>query len=217
MRIEPMKGLEDVLLIHPDLHEDERGYFYEVFNEKEFNEKTGGKYDFHALQENESKSKAGVFRGLHFQKAPYEQAKLVRVLKGAVIDFAVDIRKDSSTFGKCVFAILTEENKNQFFIPRGFAHGFYVTAPKVNYLNGTVDKVKTIFEYKCDNYYNKESEGGIVWNDKDIVVIDQADSYFGDLYKNRNIEDWLTLSIATIGPVVLSEKDKNRITTLKDL
>ena len=153
-----MKGLEDVLLIHPDLHEDERGYFYEVFNEKEFNEKTGGKYDFHALQENESKSKAGVFRGLHFQKPPYEQAKLVRVLKGAVIDFAVDIRKDSSTFGKCVFAILTEENKNQFFIPRGFAHGFLVLSDKAT------------FTYKCDDFYHPEDEGGIIWNDPDINV-----------------------------------------------
>lgn len=195
-----MKGLEDVLLIHPDLHEDERGYFYEVFNEKEFNEKTNNKYDFHALQENESKSKAGVFRGLHFQKAPYEQAKLVRVLKGRVVDFAVDIRKDSPTFGKCVFANLTEENKHQFFIPRGFAHGFYVFSDEA------------VFEYKCDNYYNKESEGGIRWDDESIEVLE----YTHIDGKHPSIKEVFN-SIRGEYEFVLSEKDKNRITTLKDL
>jgi len=200
MRIEPMKGLEDVLLIRPDLHEDERGYFYEVFNEREFNEKTGGKYDFHALQENESKSKAGVFRGLHFQKAPYEQAKLVRVLKGRVVDFAVDIRKDSPTFGKCVFANLTEENKRQFFIPRGFAHGFYVFSDEA------------VFEYKCDNYYNKESEGGIRWDDENIEVLE----YTHLDGKHPSIKEAFN-AIRGEYEFVLSEKDRNRITTLKDL
>ena len=199
-----MKGLEDVLLIYPDLHEDERGYFYEVFNEKEFNEKTGGKYDFHALQENESKSKAGVFRGLHFQKAPYEQAKLVRVLKGYVVDFAVDIRKDSPTFGKCVFANLTGENKCQFFIPRGFAHGFYVFSDEA------------VFEYKCDNYYNKESEDGIRWDDKEIEVL-----AYHDIYHDLNMEHpsiWDVFDALKITEhIILSDKDKNRITTLKDL
>lgn len=200
MQIEPMKGLEDVLLICPDLHEDERGYFYEVFNEKEFNEKTEGKYDFHTLQENESKSKAGVFRGLHFQKAPYEQAKLVRVLKGRVVDFAVDIRKDSPTFGKCVFANLTEENKLQFFIPRGFAHGFYVFSEEA------------VFEYKCDNYYNKESEGGIRWDDENIEVLE----YTHINGKRPSIKEVFN-AIRGEYEFVLSEKDKNRITTLKDL
>lgn len=200
MRIEPMKGLEDVLLIRPDLHEDERGYFYEVFNEREFNEKTGGKYDFHTLQENESKSKAGVFRGLHFQKAPYEQAKLVRVLKGRVVDFAVDIRKDSPTFGKCVFANLTEENKRQFFIPRGFAHGFYVFSDEA------------VFEYKCDNYYNKESEGGIRWDDENIEVLE----YTHLDGKHPSIKEVFN-AIRGEYEFVLSDKDKNRITTLKDL
>lgn len=195
-----MKGLEDVLLIHPDLHEDERGYFYEVFNEREFNEKTGGKYDFHTLQENESKSKAGVFRGLHFQKAPYEQAKLVRVLKGRVVDFAVDIRKDSPTFGKCVFANLTEENKRQFFIPRGFAHGFYVFSEEA------------VFEYKCDNYYNKESEGGIRWDDENIEVLE----YTHLDGKHPSIKEVFN-AIRGEYEFVLSDKDKNRITTLKDL
>lgn len=200
MRIEPMKGLEDVLLIHPDLHEDDRGYFYEVFNEKEFNEKTEGKYDFHALQENESKSSKFVFRGLHFQKPPYEQAKLVRVLKGGVIDFAVDIRKDSPTFGKGGLAWLTEENKEQFFIPRGFAHGFLVLTDEA------------VFEYKCDNFYNKESEGGIRWDDENINIADDACSEKIDLktYITRLLD-------VHDGKLILSEKDKNRITTLKDL
>ena len=204
MRIEPMEGLEDVLLIHPDLHVDDRGYFYEVFNEKEFNEKTGGKYDFHALQENESKSSKFVFRGLHFQKPPYEQAKLVRVLKGHVVDFAVDIRKDSPTFGKCVFANLTEENKHQFFIPRGFAHGFYVFSEEA------------VFEYKCDNYYNKESEDGIRWDDKEIEVL-----AYHDIYHDLNMERpsiWDVFDALKITEhIILSDKDKNRITTLKDL
>lgn len=195
-----MKGLEDVLLIHPDLHEDERGYFYEVFNENEFKEKTEGKYDFHALQENESKSSKFVFRGLHFQKPPYEQAKLVRVLKGGVIDFAVDIRKDSPTFGKGGLAWLTEENKEQFFIPRGFAHGFFVLTDEA------------VFEYKCDNFYNKESEGGIRWDDENINIADDACSEKIDLktYITRLLD-------VHDGKLILSEKDKNRITTLKDL
>ena len=200
MQIEKMPGLEDVLLIHPDLHEDDRGYFYEVFNEKEFNEKTNNKYDFHALQENESKSKCGVFRGLHFQRPPYEQAKLVRVLKGHVVDFAVDIRKDSPTFGKCVHANLTDENKCQFFVPRGFAHGFYVFSDEA------------VFEYKCDNYYNKESEGGIRWDDKDIEVL----AYHDTDGKYLSIWDMFN-ALGTIQFMNLSEKDKNRITTLKDL
>lgn len=199
-----MKGLEDVLLIHPDLHEDDRGYFYEVFNEKEFNEKTEGKYDFHALQENESKSSKFVFRGLHFQKPPYEQAKLVRVLKGGVIDFAVDIRKDSPTFGKGGLAWLTEENKEQFFIPRGFAHGFLVLTDEA------------VFEYKCDNYYNKESEDGIRWDDKEIEVL-----AYHDIYHDLNMEHpsiWDVFDALKITEhIILSDKDKNRITTLKDL
>ena len=195
-----MKGLEDVLLITPDLHEDDRGYFYEVFNEKEFNEKTNNKYNFHALQENESKSRAGVFRGLHFQNPPYEQAKLVRVLKGRVVDYAVDIRKGSPTFGKCVFTYLTEDNKHQFFIPRGFAHGFYVFSEEA------------VFEYKCDNYYNKESEDGIRWDDKDIKVLAYT-STTGEHLSILDIFDRLN----SLNHMILSEKDKNRTKTLKDL
>ena len=214
MQIEPMKGLEDVLLIHPDLHEDGRGYFYEVFNEKEFNEKTGNKYDFHALQENESKSCKGVFRGLHFQKPPYEQAKLVRVLKGAVVDFAIDIRKDSPTFGKGVRWLLTDEQKNQFFIPRGFAHGFLVLSDEA------------VFEYKCDNYYNKASEGGIRWDDEDIRIILNSDDIVEILTPiKEDILRFINTKIANENEkeedperfIVLSDKDKNRETTLKDL
>ena len=192
-----MEGLEDVLLIHPDLHEDERGYFYEVFNEKEFNEKTNNKYNFHALQENESKSCKGVFRGLHFQKPPYEQAKLVRVLKGSVVDFAIDIRKDSPTFGKGGLAWLTEENKCQFFIPRGFAHGFFVLS------------YEAVFEYKCDNFYNKESEGGIRWDDENINIAED------DCSQKLDIPTYLA-RLYDLEPI-LSDKDKNRTTTLKDL
>ena len=200
MQIKQMKGLEDVLLINPDLHEDDRGYFYEVFNEKEFNEKTNNKYDFHVLQENESKSSKGVFRGLHFQKPPYEQAKLVRVLDGAVLDFAVDIRKDSPTFGKCVYAFLSDCNKCQFFVPRGFAHGFLVLSDK------------TIFEYKCDNYYNKESEGGIRLDDENIIL----ESLLVEPWTfKKGVEEFM--GEYGIESLILSEKDKNRETTLKDL
>ena len=199
-----MKGLEDVLLIHPDLHEDERGYFYEVFNEKVFNEKTNNKYDFHALQENESKSCKGVFRGLHFQKPPYEQAKLVRVLKGSVVDFAVDIRKDSPTFGKYASVLLTEMNKNQFFIPRGFAHGFIVVSDIA------------VFEYKCDNYYNKASEGGIRWDDTEVRSINRDNLHLNILSSLKDEIEELA-ELYKVDGVLLSEKDKNRRTTLKDL
>ena len=137
---------------------------------------------------------------VHFQKPPYEQAKLVRVLKGHVVDFAVDIRKDSPTFGKCVFADLTGENKRQFFIPRGFAHGFYVYSDEA------------VFEYKCDNYYNKESEGGIRWDDKEIEVL----AYHDTNMKHPSI--WNVFDALKITEhIILSDKDKNRITTLKDL
>jgi dTDP-4-dehydrorhamnose 3,5-epimerase len=202
MRIEPMNGLEDVLLIRPDLHVDDRGYFYEVFNEKEFNEKTNNKYNFHALQENESKSCKGVFRGLHFQKPPYEQAKLVRVLNGFVFDFAVDIRKDSKTFGNWVGAFLSDDSKNQFFVPRGFAHGFIVLSDEA------------VFEYKCDNYYNKESEGGIRWDDTEISNDILPGSVLRYSVKDQVYHLKKTFNIESL---ILSEKDKNRITTLKDL
>ena len=130
-------AIEGVFIIEPRLFKDDRGYFFESFSQREFNEKVR-KVNF--VQDNESKSSYGVLRGLHFQKPPYAQSKLVRVIKGAVLDVAVDIRKGSPTFGKYVSVELTEDNHRQFFIPRGFAHGFSV-------LTGEV-----IFQYKCDNF-----------------------------------------------------------------
>lgn len=136
--------IPEVKLIEPTIFKDDRGYFFESFNDKEFREKV---CDTTFVQDNESKSRAGVIRGLHWQKPPFAQSKLVRVVKGEVYDVAVDIRVGSPTFGKFVGAYLTETNHNQFFIPRGFAHGFIAL------------KDDTIFQYKCDNPYNKESEG----------------------------------------------------------
>ena len=131
-------AIEGVFIIEPRLFKDDRGYFFESFSQREFNEKVR-KVNF--VQDNESKSSYGVLRGLHFQKPPYAQSKLVRVIKGAVLDVAVDIRKGSPTFGKYVSVELTEDNHPQFFIPRGFAHGFSVLTDEV------------IFQYKCDNFY----------------------------------------------------------------
>ncbi len=147
--------IEGVVIIEPRIFKDERGYFSESFNQKEFEEKVC-KTTF--VQDNESKSVYGVIRGLHFQKPPFEQAKLVRVIKGAVLDVAVDIRKDSPTFGKHVAVELTGENHRQLFIPRGFAHGFSVLSEEV------------VFQYKCDNYYNPEYEGGIRWDEKGLGI-----------------------------------------------
>ena len=135
-------AIEGVFIIEPRLFKDDRGYFFESFSQREFNEKVR-KVNF--VQDNESKSSYGVLRGLHFQKPPYAQSKLVRVIKGAVLDVAVDIRKGSPTFGKYVSVELTEDNHRQFFIPRGFAHGFSVLTDEV------------IFQYKCDNFYAPQS------------------------------------------------------------
>ena len=137
-------AIEGVFIIEPRLFKDDRGYFFESFSQREFNEKVR-KVNF--VQDNESKSSYGVLRGLHFQKPPYAQSKLVRVIKGAVLDVAVDIRKGSPTFGKYVSVELTEDNHRQFFIPRGFAHGFSVLTDEV------------IFQYKCDNFYAPQSKG----------------------------------------------------------
>ncbi len=147
-------AIEGVFIIEPRLFKDDRGYFFESFSQREFNEKIR-KVNF--VQDNESKSGYGVLRGLHFQKPPYAQSKLVRVIKGAVLDVAVDIRKGSPTFGKYVSVELTEDNHRQFFIPRGFAHGFSVL---------TTDEV--IFQYKCDNFYAPQSEGALAWDDPDL-------------------------------------------------
>ncbi len=149
-------AIESVIIIEPRVFGDERGYFFESFNLKEFKEKTGLDVDF--VQDNESKSSYGVVRGLHFQKPPFEQAKLVRVVKGSVFDVAVDIRKGSPTFGQYVGCELTAENHRQMFIPRGFAHGFCVTSEEA------------IFQYKCDQYYHPEAEGAIKWDDETIGV-----------------------------------------------
>lgn len=147
--------IEDVKIFEPDVFGDHRGYFFESFSQKEFEEKVC-KTTF--LQDNESKSKFGVLRGLHFQKAPYAQSKLVRVVQGSVLDVAVDIRKGSPTFGKHVAVELNDENKRQMFIPRGFAHGFVVLSETV------------VFQYKCDNYYAPQAEAGIAWDDAELGI-----------------------------------------------
>ena len=147
--------IEGVLIIEPKVFGDERGYFFESFSQREFEERVS---ETLFLQDNESKSKYGVLRGLHFQKPPFEQAKLVRVVKGKVLDIAVDIRRDSPTYGKHVSTLLTEDNKWQVFIPRGFAHGFVVMSEEV------------IFQYKCDNYYMPEYEGALLWNDPQLNI-----------------------------------------------
>lgn len=148
--------LKGCFIIDPKVFEDSRGYFFESFNQEAFNRLIGKNINF--IQDNESFSTKGVLRGLHFQKGEHAQAKLVRVIKGRVLDVAVDIRKDSPTFGEHVSLELSEENKKQLFVPRGFAHGFIV-------LSDTA-----IFSYKCDNYYSKESEGGIIYNDKQLNI-----------------------------------------------
>ena len=143
--------LEGCLIIEPKVFDDERGYFFESFHQQKFQKLKGLKTQF--VQDNQSMSQRGVLRGLHFQKGKFAQSKLVRVIKGSVLDVAVDLRKDSSTFGKHFSIILSEKNKLQLFIPRGFAHGFVVLEDD------------TIFSYKCDNYYNKSAEGGVMYND----------------------------------------------------
>lgn len=148
--------IEGVLIIEPRLFEDDRGYFLEAFSERKFAELTGIKTRF--VQDNESRSSIGVVRGLHFQLPPHTQSKLVRVVRGAILDVAVDIRRGSPTFGKHIAVELSEHNHRQLFIPRGFAHGFSV-------LEGDA-----IVEYKCDNYYTPEAEGAIRWDDPTLAI-----------------------------------------------
>lgn len=148
--------IKDCVVLKPAVFSDARGYFFESFNAERFNNITGMNVDF--VQDNQSHSTYGVLRGLHFQQGEHAQAKLVRVLKGEVLDVAVDLRQGSPTYGQCESVILSEENKLQFFIPRGFAHGFVV-------LSETAD-----FFYKCDNYYNKASEGGLHYADPDLNI-----------------------------------------------
>lgn len=170
--------IEGLIIIEPRIFKDARGYFFESFSQREFEEKI---CQTTFVQDNESFSCYGVVRGLHFQQEPFSQAKLVRVVKGAVLDVAVDIRKGSPTYGKHVAIELTEENHRQVFIPRGFAHGFAVLSDEV------------IFQYKCDNYYAPQSEGALMWNDKDLNI------------------NWLISE----KQVILSEKDKHH-TLFKD-
>lgn len=164
--------LQDCFIIEPKVFGDDRGYFFESFNQQVFEKKTGVAVIF--VQDNEAFSNRGVLRGLHFQKGISAQAKLVRVIKGKVLDVAIDIRPKSKTYGKCFSIILSEENKKQLFVPRGFAHGYSVLEDN------------TIFAYKCDNYYDNSSEGGIIYNDSDLNI------------------DWLLAE----NEVILSEKDK---------
>jgi dTDP-4-dehydrorhamnose 3,5-epimerase len=147
--------IEGLIIIKPKVFQDDRGYFFEAFNQKKFGEK-GINYNF--VQDNESESQYGVVRGLHFQDAPHAQAKLVRVLRGKVFDVAVDLRKSSPTYKRWFGVELSDENKYQLMIPRGFAHGFSVLSNKA------------VFHYKCDNFYNKESERGIIYNDKTLNI-----------------------------------------------
>jgi dTDP-4-dehydrorhamnose 3,5-epimerase len=166
-------AIEGLLIIQPRVFEDERGYFLETFSLKTFEEKVA-KTLF--VQDNESKSQYGVLRGLHFQKPPFAQAKLVRVVKGCVLDVAVDIRKDSPTFGQHLAIELSGENKTQLFIPHGFAHGFAVLSEDA------------VFQYKCDNYYAPAYEGAIRWDDPALHIdwqLSQNDIILSEKDKNN--------------------------------
>ena len=148
-------AIEGVVIIEPKVFADDRGYFFESFSQQRFIENV---CNTTFVQDNESKSSYGVLRGLHYQKPPYAQSKLVRVVKGSVLDVAVDIRKGSPTFSKYVAVELSQENKRQFFIPRGFAHGFVVLTQEA------------IFQYKCDAYYAPAHEGSVLWSDATIAI-----------------------------------------------
>ena len=171
-------GIEGLVVIEPKVFGDERGYFFESFNEREFTEKVG---PVHFVQDNVSKSRYGVVRGLHFQKGEFAQAKLVRVVRGSVLDVAVDLRDGSPTYGKWHAVELTEENHRMMFIPRGFAHGFSVLSEAV------------VFQYKCDNLYCPSAEGAIAWNDpalaidwripRESVILSEKDKHHPFLYE----------------------------------
>ncbi len=148
--------LKGCFIVEPKIIHDDRGYFMESFNEKTFQKGIGE--NIHFVQDNQSFSSKGVLRGLHYQICDHAQAKLVRVLQGEVLDIAVDIRPESETYGQYEAVLLSAEKQNQFFVPRGFAHGFLVLSETA------------IFFYKCDNFYNKESEGGISYNDAEINI-----------------------------------------------
>lgn len=147
--------IEGLVIIEPKVHGDERGYFFESFSERDF---AAGVVETSFVQDNESRSVYGVVRGLHFQRPPHSQAKLVRVVKGRVLDVAVDLRKDSPTFGRHVAVELSEENHRQVFLPKGFAHGFSVLSEEA------------VFQYKCDDYYAPECEDAVAWDDPDLDI-----------------------------------------------
>lgn len=149
-------NIKDLLIIEPKVYGDERGYFFESFNESAWKETLGFVPNF--VQDNESLSAKGVLRGIHFQKPPDEQGKLVRVIRGSVLDVAVDLRKNSETYGKHEKIVLSGENKKQFYVPPGFGHGFLTLEDD------------TIFSYKCTNNYNPNNEGGILWNDPQLNI-----------------------------------------------
>ena len=163
--------LDGLVVLKPTVFKDNRGYFMESYNQKNINKLLG---NVNFVQDNESESFRGALRGLHFQKPPYTQAKLVRCLKGSVLDVVLDLRKDSKTYGIFETISLTEENKKQLFIPKGFAHGFIVLSKSA------------IFSYKVDNYYNSDSESGVLWSDLDLNI---------DWKINKN-------------EIIVSEKDK---------
>ncbi len=171
MKVIPTK-FTDCFIIEPKVFRDDRGYFFESFNQQTFEEKTGLKVNF--VQDNQSFSTKGVLRGLHFQKGNAQQAKLIRVIQGKILDVIVDLRAKSTTYGQYMLMILDDQSYQQLFIPRGFAHGFLVLSETV------------IFSYKCDNFYSKSDEGGIIYNDPDLSI------------------DWPKLDIEFI----VSEKDK---------
>ena len=168
--------IDGVWIIEPKVFNDNRGYFYEVWKQADFDEHIRQHIEF--IQDNESKSSYGVLRGLHYQKGDFSQAKLVRVLKGKVLDVAVDLRKDSPTLGKYVMVELSEENKRQFFIPRGFAHGFLVLSDEA------------VFTYKVDNVYAPQSEASLRWNDETVGIewpIDENDIVISDKDLNKAV------------------------------
>lgn len=152
----------DLLIITPDVFGDDRGYFFEPFNEARFRVETGLNITF--VQDNESMSRKNVLRGLHFQVPPKSQAKLIRVTRGAVLDVVVDLRTNEPTFGQHFKIVLSGENKQQLFVPEGFAHGFYVLEDQ------------TVFSYKCSNYYSKEHDRSLLWNDPALKIDWEADS-----------------------------------------
>ena len=168
--------IDGVVIIEPRIFEDARGYLFESFSQREFDEKVA---HIRFVQDNESKSAYGVLRGLHFQKPPYAQSKLVRCIRGRVLDVAVDIRKGSPTYGQWVSCELTEDNHRQFFIPQGFAHGFSVLSDVA------------VFQYKCDNFYHPEAEGAIAWNDPQLTIDWQLPTKDVQLSEKDKRHGWL--------------------------